>query len=405
MRWIKHAWLNILRNRRRTLLTVIVTAIASSSLLLAIGFGLFTYESLKEMAVRDNGDVIMTMPGYFDEQEEYPLQLGMDNYTAIQDYYENNEDVKSILPRIDYTGLASNGDKTTIFVGLGVSNDEFKVKGPSLEVISGSTLSVRRKFSIDPAVMLAKDLARNLKMNVGDLVTLMSTTTDGALNAIDFEVVGIFTTGVPEMDKRLLYSDIVTTQSLLDSEKISSLSLYLFDHDRTDSYLSDVVTRQNVFVATPWWRHAFYYEKVKTLYNNIFMILGGIIVAMVFVSISNTMNMSVVERTREIGTLAVMGTRKSEIVRNFALEGLILGVLGTTMGTLIAAAISGFLLFVEIRMPPPPGSTMDYPLAVSFSIVPAGSVFLVLTLICVVAAWIAASNSAHKPIVEALTHV
>jgi len=405
MRWIKHAWFNVLRNSRRSFLTVVVTAIATTALLLTGGFGLFTYESLEEMAARENGNVILSAPEYFTEEEDYPLQYGISGYEDISEYYNGQDDVKAVLPRIDFSGLASNGDKSTIFVGMGVSAQEFQVKGPSLLMIDGKTLSSYTQEDTDPKIMLAKGLSRNLKMEVGDYVTLMATTTDGALNAIDFEVSGIFTTGVPELDKRLVYTDLTTTQSLLDSNLISTLAIYLFDHSKTDTYMRDVSERQDRFSATPWTDRAFYYEKVKNLYNNIFLILGGIIAAMVFISISNTMNMCVVERTREIGTLAALGTYRNEIIRNFLLEGAILGVLGTLLGILTSGVITVFLLVVEITMPPPPGSSMDYPLYVNFSIPMAVITFFALTAICTLAAWSAAAKSTKKPIVEALTHV
>jgi len=106
-----------------------------------------------------------------------------------------------------------------------------------------------------------------------------------------------------------------------------------------------------------------------------------------------------------IGPLAAMGTYRTEIIRNFLIEGSILGVLGTLFGILISGAITVFLLIVEIKMPPPPGSTMDYPLYINFSASMAAITFVCLTLICTMAAWTAASKSSKKPIVEALTHV
>ncbi|MCV6072082.1 ABC transporter permease, partial [Escherichia coli] len=76
----------------------------------------------------------------------------------------------------------------------------------------------------EPEVMLGVDLANNLSVNVGDWITLLATTTDGALNAYDFKVRGIYSTGVPELDKRQLYVHINSAQSLLGSDKVSALS-------------------------------------------------------------------------------------------------------------------------------------------------------------------------------------
>ncbi|MGF1758635.1 ABC transporter permease [Photobacterium sagamiensis] len=405
MRWIKLAWYNVLRNRRRSILTILMTAIATIALLVSGGFGLFTYQSLEEMTIRETGNVTLSTPGYFDTEEDFPLQLGMSGYRELQQQYLIDDEVKAVLPRVHFSGLITNGDKSNIFIGQGVETGEFQIKGPTMLMIEGHTLSDRRSPAADPEIMLAEGLARNMKVSVGDIVTLMSTTAEGALNAIDFQVKGIFSTGVPELDKRQLYTSLELAQSLLDSDKISTLSILLYESSLTKAKLKQVQNQQPNLEATPWWDLAFYYQKVKDLYNNIFSLLGGIIVLMVFLTISNTMSMSVIERTREIGTLAAMGSFRYEIVRNFIFEGFLMGLAGTLLGTLFSLLVSGGLLIAEIKLPPPPGSTTGYPLYVNFSPVMAAITAIVLTAICATAGWFAARKGARKPIVGALSHV
>ncbi|WP_206187726.1 ABC transporter permease [Chania multitudinisentens] len=394
-----------MRNRRRALLTISVNAIATMALLVSIGFGLFTYESLEEMAIRENGNVILSMPGYFSTEEDFPLQLGMSDYQALQHRYLSDPDTKSVLPRVDFSGLISNGEKSTIFIGQGVEAREFQIKGPIMLLTHGKTLSGKSDPALAPEVMLAEGLAKNLKVSVGDEITLMSTTVNNTLNAIDFRVVGIFSTGVPELDKRQLYTSLSAAQQLLDSDKVSTLSIFLYEHRETEAKLKQIQIEQTALEATPWINLASFYQKVKNLYNNLFSLLGGIIIVMVFLAISNTMSMSVVERTKEIGTLAALGSFRCEIIRNFVLEGLLLGLVGTFIGTLLALSVSGFLLVVNIEMPPPPGSSMAYPLYVNFSLIGALVTSLILTGICIMAAWLAARKGARKTIVEALNHV
>lgn len=177
--------------------------------------------------------------------------------------------------------------------------------------------------------MLGVDLASNLSVNVGDWITLLATTTDGALNAYDFKVRGIYSTGVPELDKRQLYVHINSAQSLLGSDKVSALSVFLFDTCLTNKVEQQVATILNKqkpsfgdqeVEITPWQERAFFYLKVKDLYDRIFGIMGAVMALVVFVALFNTMTMSVTERTREIGTLSALGSYPREIIAGFLRE-------------------------------------------------------------------------------------
>lgn len=404
MRWISFAFFNVWRNGRRSLFTILVAAVAVAAILTTSGFALFTYQSLAEKAARDEGNFIITHQKFLKEEEDTPLQYGLEETEILIEQLSSDEDIKSVLPRINFNGLVSNGEKSSIFIGLGVEPEEFMVKGPFLTMIEGKALSSFGNGE-EAEVVLGKDLARNLKVQVGDYITLMSTTTDGALNAFDFTVRGIYTTGVPDLDKRQLYVKLSDAQSLLYTEKVSSLSVYLFDINKTQQKVSNYQKRDQSLQFTPWWERAFYYQSVKDLYNRIFGLLGGIMVLLVFFSISNTMAMTVTERTREIGTVSAMGSYQWEIIRNFVLESSIIGFIGACLGIIASALIAWGLVYVGLEMPPPPGSNKGYPLTITFSWEIAGIVLFTMVLVCVLAALKAAHKGSSKSITEALSHV
>ncbi|TMO54358.1 ABC transporter permease [Pseudoalteromonas phenolica] len=404
MRWISFAFFNVWRNGRRSLFTILVAAVAVAAILTTSGFALFTYQSLAEKAARDEGNFIITHQQFLKEEEDTPLQYGLEDTETLIEQLSSDEDIKSVLPRINFNGLVSNGEKSSIFIGLGVEPDEFMVKGPFLTMLEGKALSNFGNED-EAEVVLGKELARNLKVQVGDYITLMSTTTDGALNAFDFTVRGIYTTGVPDLDKRQLYVKLSDAQSLLYTEKVSSLSVYLFDINKTEQKVSDYQKRDQSLQFTPWWERAFYYQSVKDLYNRIFGLLGGIMVLLVFFSISNTMAMTVTERTREIGTVSAMGSYQWEIIRNFVLESSIIGFIGASLGIIASAFIAWGLVYVGLEMPPPPGSNKGYPLTITFSWEIAGIVLFTMVLVCVLAALKAAHKGSSKSITEALSHV
>jgi len=411
---LRIAYLNLQRNKRRSVLSVLIIAIAIFALTSAGGFGLYTYDSLKESTARDTGHLTISQPGFFEKDEEMPLANGLADGTQITQRLLANDKVRGVQPRIEFTGLVSNGSKSTIFVGTGVNEREFDMKGPFLDVRQGKTLSSIQSSRYDPSepeVMLGVDLARNLSVEPGDWVTLLATTSDGALNAYDYKVRGIYSTGVPELDKRQLYIHINSAQELLSSDKVSTLSVFLFDTEQTlpmkqwvEEQLAAMDLKQAVEI-TPWQERAFFYTKVKDLYDRIFGIMGAVMALVVFVALFNTMTMSVTERTREIGTLSALGTYPREIVSGFVRESALLAMIGASIGGALNFIVSLLLMVVDVQMPPPPGRSEGYPLNIYFSPELLVSTALGVLIICVVAAWLSASKGVKKPITEALIYV
>jgi len=404
MKWLLFAFKNVLRNRRRSLITIIITAIGSSAILIGGGFALFTYDGLKQGATRASGHLVIAQKNYFSGEEESAMQYGLSNWQDIKQRIEQDEHVKWVIPRIQLSGLISNGEKTAIYMAEGV-DPEGEVKAREFLIDKGEWLSSTSAENEDAQILLGKDLAKSMKADIGSSLTLLSTTADGALNGIDVEVHGIFSTGVPEMDKRMLYIDIPTAQALLDSQKVSTLHTYLNNTDDTEIVAEKYRAQFPDNALKNWEELAFYYVGVVNLYNRLFGVLGLIIVIIVFFSVTNTMSMVVRERTREIGTLAAMGTLPREILRNFVLEALVIGIIGSVLGMAIAG---GFIIFLEnagFMMPPPPGRNVGYPLLVYFS----GQLFvmttIVLIVISVLSALLAARKGIRQPIVDALSHV
>ncbi|MUK94600.1 FtsX-like permease family protein [Aliivibrio fischeri] len=411
---LRLAWLNLLRNGRRSALSILIITIAVFALTSAGGFGLYTYDSLRESTARDTGHLTLSQPGYFESDEDMPLSNGLSETSELIRTMMKYDEVRGVQPRIDFTGLISNGVKSTIFMGTGVNDREFDMKGPFLDMRSGKTLTditSSRYDVMEPEIMLGVDLARNLNVSVGDWVTLLATTSEGALNAFDFKVHGTYSTGVPELDKRQLYIHIDSAQALLLSEKVSTLSVFLFDTEKTaelyqrlEQELETMPLDYDVEI-TPWQERAFFYNKVKDLYDLIFGVMGFVMGLVVFVALFNTMTMSVTERTREIGTLSALGSYSNEIIHSFLREAGLLVVIGVVLGAVMTALTTILLLVVDVQMPPPPGRTDGYPLNIYFSFELVAYAGVGVVCICLLAAYLSAKKGVKKPITEALIYV
>ena len=400
-RWLKFAWLNTLRNRRRSAVTVAIAALGTAAILLAGGFALFTYQGLAQISARTTGHLIVAKPEQFQRDEDTPLQNGLDDVAALQARLLADPAVRHVLPRVEFNGLISNGDKSTVMVAAGIAPDaEFAVKGPFLAIKAGDVLSADQRNR----VMLGEGLARSLKAQPGASLTLLTSTTEGALNAQDVIVQGVFSTGIPDIDKRLVYTDVETAQKLLVTTRVSSLGVFLSGLDATEP------ARQRISAALPglgvqtWLDQATFYRSVKELYNRIFGALGLIIGVIVIFVVTNAMAMAIIERTREIGTLRAMGTLPAQLTRSFALEGLVLGGAGAVVGSVVALGASVALLFFPVEMPPPPGRSNGYPLQIVMDPTLYAATLVAMLLLSMLASALVARRTVAKSIVDALAH-
>ena len=402
MRWFTFAIQNTLRNRRRSLVTVAIAALGTAAILLAGGFALFTYQALAQAAARSTGHLIVGLPAQFTADEDTPLQHGLENYQELSRQLLADPDVRQVLPRVAFSGLISNGDKSTVMIAAGVEPDsEFAVKGPFLKMAAGDVLASDAKQA---EVMLGEGLARSLKAQPGSGLTLLASTTDGALNALDVTVKGVFSTGVPDIDKRLVYTDLPTAQKLLNTTRVSTLGVFLRRMEATGPAQQRVAAAHPTLTVQTWLDQAFFYRSVRDLYNRIFGALGLIIGVIVVFVVTNAMAMAIIERTREIGTLRALGTLPSQLLRTLALEGMVLGGVGALAGALIAFAVSMLLYIVPVQMPPPPGSSRGYALNVTADPLMYLATVLAMVLLAMLAsAWIA-RKTVHTPVVEALAH-
>lgn len=406
MKWLLLAFKNVGRNRRRALITIVITAVGTAAILIGGGFALYTYQSLRESAARDTGHLVVAHHDYFDREEDTPLALGLSDYKALKQELERDDRVRVALPRLQFSGLLSNGDKSSVFIGTGVdARGEFQVKGPFLKILDGQVLAPPDGPDAPLEIMLGAQLAKQLGATPGTVLTLLSTTTQGSLNALDVKVRGIFSLGVPEIDKRAIYVTIETAQKLLLTERASELSIYLDRIDSTGPMRDQILAKHPDRAVRTWEDQAYYYVAVRALYNRIFGLLGAIMVVIVLFAVSNTMAMAVVERTREIGTLRALGTLPGQITRVFAMEGWIIGSAGALLGVLVAVGVAGLSLVAGLEMPPPPGRSVGYPLNINVD----GPLYVVAVVTVVIAstiaAWLMSRQAVRKSIVEALTHV
>ncbi len=403
--WI--AFKNLFRNKRRTVITFSVIIFGSTALIVAGGFIRYMFDGLANMTIRGGlGHLQLVHPDQLHKEEEKPLQYGLADSERIAGIVAGVAGVLGVTARIDFMGLLSNGDKSVIFLGTGLEPEKETALGYENEVVSGSPLTSQGgRYQ----VTLATGLARSLKSKPGDTLTLMSTTSDGVLNAVDVEVAGIFSTGITEYDERALRVPLKVAQSLLASEKVSKLVVGLARTSDTDR-LHDLLAERLRAAGYPmeirrWYEMATFYQAVVRMFGAIFRILGSIIFVLVVLSSSNTMLMAVFERVREIGTLMAFGTTRLKILAIFVAEGIFIGILGGLLGSAAGYLAIRIMNRAHLILPTPPGNTRPFPIVIPMVPEIFAGVFVLMIATMVAASFLPAMRASRLKIVDALNHI
>ncbi len=417
---------NLFRNGRRTLITVLVSAAGFAALAIVTGYMDFTFYGLREMTVcrgftasGGTGHMQIFNSQSLEKEEQYPLQYGIESSEKVQEVVESIEDVSFTMPRIEYNGLVSNGDKSVSFLALGVDPEKeasLMQYWNSLERISEKGKmddSVYRKLGeIAPyGVLLGEGMAKVLNAEEGSSLMLMSTTVDGAVNVVDVTVAGVIRSGMKSIDEHYLVTHVETAQNLMQTDKVSTIIVVLDKTEKTalnTPLVSATINRQAEnasFAVTPWESLAEYYHSIKDAYSIIFSFTGIIVVTIVFLSCTNTMLMATMERVREIGTLKAIGASNGRVALMFLFEGFFIGLLSVALGIVLKYGFSVMINNSGFQMPPPPGMSSPYLL----KIFPATEFLPWIALLIVISTTFSGLLALLKirniSIVKSLTHV
>jgi len=398
---------NLLRQKRRAILMGTVVAFGFAAFALAGGFMAQSFDTLKEGTIRTVGQLQIVDRRALSGNEETTLEFGIRSAAKARAIASKDRDVAAALPRVEFVGLVTNGSRSIPFLGLGVDPDPEAAATYVKElIVSGSYLT----GDGGDGVVLGTGLASTLGVKKGDRVTLLATTPDGSLNAVDGVVAGLADVTIKELNDRYLVAGIGLVSRLLEtSETVSKLVVFLkpgADENAAADRLEKALVAAGYPVAIRHWRElAAFYEQVKLLYIGIFGFVGAVLVVIVILSAAIVMTMSVTERTREIGTLRAIGTRPSGILTMFLAEALAIALLGCAAGALFALVVRAGLNASGIMLPPPPGATHGMPIHVRFYglAYAAGLTAMILTMS--IAAYFPARRAARVSIVEALAHV
>ncbi|MCK9387069.1 MAG: ABC transporter permease [Sulfuritalea sp.] len=344
---------NLLRYRRRTLLTLLLIVIGMLAVLLFIAVA-GSFKSMMVGQITDSvlGHLQVHRKGYVASIDNLPLNLNMkpQMVAKVEEALKQNPAVETWSPRVKFGGMFSNFAETTSIRVNGIDPAREAATTPLLpgRMVDGEKAGalVGRGQIVIPLL-----LARGMKTGVGDTVVVVATNRDGSVNGKTFVIRGILE-GVTGPGGRDGYVHIDDARELLrmTEAEVSEIAVRLKDFsrlERTNGQIKQALEGLTNKEGKPAlevhsWADLSPFANLARMIDLMTLFIKIMLVSIVLVAVMNVMIMAVFERIREIGTIAAIGTPPSRILSLFLAEGLMLGLAGTVTGMLLSlAAIFG----------------------------------------------------------------
>jgi putative ABC transport system permease protein len=459
---------NILRNRRRSIMTGSAVAAGSLALLLFGGFTSYIFAGLETGNVQRNGHLTVFHSGYFLFGEGNPAAYGIPDYRGIMRLIHEDPVLRPMIniltPTQSVVGIAGNFsgaiDASKTFLGVGVvpsdrdrmrewdphgtgavnapngrmadNEESVGLLGFGMARVLGLCGPLRLKDCPPvPDTRLARDShASGVDTEVLDLanrdiagrtgampgspqIQLLAATADGAPNVVSLTVAGVERQGVRELDDNYVIMDLPLAQQLVygrGDHKVTGIVLQLertSDMPAARARLETLIERHRLSLEIRDFGELNpFYGQVVRLFSGIFLFIALVMGMIVLFAVVNTMTMNVMERTNEIGTTRALGVRRQGIRRQFLMEGMLIGAIGAAIGSILAIALSLAVNHAGLTWVPP-GNANPIPLRVDVLGKPGLIIgaLLGLVLVATLAALLPANRAARLSVVDALRHV
>jgi len=399
---------NILKNRRRSLLTILSVAIGYIALSLFEGYFMYVYRILEDQAIIGErlGHITITKKGFLEKGVQEPRKYAFDKkeLAKAQDILSEYDEVKLVSPKLSVSGLVSNGQITRIFVGDSIApKDIDALRGEQYADLPG------RLDPNDPyAGVFGEKLTQYLDTEVGGSLSLVASTIDGMVNAIDITVGEATNTGSSGSDDKSILMSLELARKLLLFDGADRISVLLQSKDQIPSVGPALVKRlQEAGMDVEyheWSTLSQYYAQVKGLFDVMYLFIMIVVAVVVMFSVANTLGMSIAERTREIGTLRALGARRSNVIGMFIIEGVTMVAIGIVVGLVVTYLLGYGINAADITYVPPDSSVEA---ELKIDLIPEnlfGSAFTMIVLAALVS-WLPSRRAGRMQIVDALSHV
>lgn len=361
------AYRNIKRNTRRTLLSM--SAIALAAFCFVFMFSLI--EGLK-VDMQQNlfthyvGEVRIRHKEYSEYEQLQPLHLNIASYRQVAESILAVDGVQAVSPRIRFaTGLYEDGET----YGASCLGVDFSYE-KTFQDLSKILVEGELPASGENQTLLGVGLAKEMDLDIGDKITILTKTLHGGTNAMTFSISGIVSFPVENLNTRTFVAPLDRVQYLLRmGDAVTEILVKTGDGIPPEVLAADIGEAVSGYqdgdlIARGWREISDVYSWIE-LADVIYMIIAFMFFLLGSTVIINTTMMVVYERRKEIGTIAAMGMTGSEIVRLFFLEALFISVIGSLIGVVAGIGLTIPLSHIGIDFSESMGS-IDFQLSPIF---------------------------------------
>lgn len=344
---LSFAWRNLWRNKRRTTITVtaVVVAVLMSTCMSSMQEGIYS-------KMIDN--VVKFYSGYLQihELNHWESKSINDVYEPDDRFYAVLDSVKNIVhyvPRVESFSLISTGENTKGGAIIGIDPvPEDKLSELSRWISKGEYLETN-----DEGLLLAVNLAKNLEVNIGDTLILLSQGYHGATAAGLFPVKGILTFPNPDLNNFGAYIDVRRAQDFYSMPgMVTSVAIMVDNYSDVSSVKKELEAKlQNSYNIMTW--DEMQPEIVQMIEGDRAgaVIMKAVLYIVVGFGILGTIIMMVAERKRETGITVAIGMQKRKLQSVMFFETIYMGLLGVFFGFLLSVPIIIILLHNPIPLP------------------------------------------------------
>lgn len=339
----KIAWRNIWRNPRRTLLTLGAIAFASLLLVFMLSFQFGSYDTMINTAVKINtGHLQIQTQAY---HKKHNIRSVVADPEPVARVLEKIPRIQAYAPRCEAFGLVSSAERTygILVTGIDPGREAGVSRLPKL-IRQGVYLGAN---ATDQALIGAL-LAQNLKVSVGDELTVLGQGRDGSVAATVVTVAGIYRAGIDAFDRSSMYIPLKTFQSVFSmrqgvhtivvlGDDLAEVSKIKRDIRKglADAHI-DYLQVYDWDELMPGLRQAIEMDLVSGL------IFYALLVLVVGFSILNTFLMAVFERTREFGVMMAIGTTPRRLTKLLLIESGAMTGIGILAGILLGVGVTWY---------------------------------------------------------------
>jgi len=400
--WLPLAMRNLLRNQRRTLLTLAVIALGTMMSFLIGGMIANALDTLQKAAVAQYGNLQIASPLLWeDDNQGTDAMITPETLEQLSRILSNNPWVSAFSPQLIYSGIGTTTDKAKVLNVIAFVPGNAALDYNTL-VVSGDPLDEQMR---DP-VLLGGSLAKELNLQTGDFLRLTTSTIGGAFNQETYQVAGIYFRNDVQDESQLVFVPLKTgVKSIGSKGSVSRLAVTLTSLEQTPA-VADSLQRQldeaglNLQVRT-WEQLSAPYRQTRGFFDTMFGFLMTAITLLVFFIVFQVLSMSFFERTREIGTLRAIGTKRHQVFTMFFLESLLIGGLGGGLGLLVGWLLGSGINGLAFSWTPP-GALQPFPIEAVLQLKNAVMPLTISVLATLLSAFYPSLHSARLGIVDAL---